>query len=107
MSVAGDIAFTFLACADLKRIWESLAMPSDPWGASVTDNHAAAEEFGRKFSEHCELLAASPEMGPARDELRHGIRSSLFDRYVIFYRVRGERVEVLRVMRAGRDRAAA
>lgn len=103
MSAPREMAFTFLACADLKRIWESIAMPSDMWGGTVSENLSAAEDFARKFSRHCELLAANPEMGPARDELLQRMRSSSFEKYVIFYRMHGERVEVLRVLRASRD----
>lgn len=103
MSTACEMAFTFLACADLKHIWESIAMPTDIWGARVSENLSAAEDFAEKFPRHCELLTANPEMGRARDELLHGMQSSSFQKYVIFYRVRGERVEVLRVLRDSRD----
>jgi toxin ParE1/3/4 len=103
MNTSREMAFTFLACADLKRIWESIAMPTDMWGGTVSENLSTAEDFAEKFARHCELLAANPEMGPARDELLDRMRSSSFQKYVIFYRMRGERVEVLRVLRANRD----
>jgi plasmid stabilization system protein ParE len=98
---ARSLAFTFLACADVKRIWEAIAMPSDPWGSEVSERLAAAEAFAQRFARHCDLLAESPDMGQPRDELVHGLRSSAFERYAVFYRVRGERVEVVRVLRAG------
>jgi plasmid stabilization system protein ParE len=97
------MSFTFLACADLKRIWESIAMPSDMWGGGVSENLSAAGDFAAGFSRHCELLAGNPEIGTARNELLDRMRSSAFQRYVIFYRLRGESLEVLRVLRAGRD----
>lgn len=103
MSASPEMAFTFLACADLKRIWESIAMPSDMWGGTDSENLSAAQDFARKFEAHCELLASNPEMGPARDELLDRMRSSSFQKHVIFYRMRGERVEVVRVLRASRD----
>ena len=103
MSAAGELVFTFLACADLRRIWEALAMPSDPWGGSVQANLARAEAFARGFSEHCRGIAGNPQAGRERDDLLHGLRSSAFERYLVFYRLRGERIEVLRVMRADRD----
>ena len=103
MSDSYEMVFTFLACADLKGIWESIAMPSDIWGATVTENHSAAEAFAAKFARHCELIASIPEMGLERDNLVHGMRCSSFQKYTIFYRMRGERIEVLRVLRAGAD----
>lgn len=107
MSARSDIQFTFLACADLKGIWQAIAMPTIPWGAAVPDNLAAAQSFAQEFAQHCELLGRSPELGLQRDELQHGIRSSAFQKYVIFYRMRGHCVEVVRVLRAARDIVAA
>ena len=107
MSPGANMAFTFLACADLKRAWETIAMPINPYGAGVAENLASADRFAHGFSRHCELIAANPELGPKRDELREGLRSSVFQSHVIFYRLRGERVEVLRVLRAKRDVEAA
>ena len=99
------LAFTFLACDDVRRIWEAIAMPSDPWGAEVSEKLAAAQAFADRLARHCELVAENPDVGPARDDLVHGLRSSAFERYALFYRVRGEMVEVVRVLRADRDAA--
>ena len=100
---ADGMMFTIPACADLKRIWESIAMPHNMWSASVANTLSAAEDFASNFARHCELLARNPEMGTEREELQNGWRSSTFRAYVIFYRIRGERVEVLRVLRASQD----
>jgi len=97
------LMFTFVACADLKRISESIATPPNLWSASASDNVAAAEEFASQFSHHCQLLAKNPQVGTERDELQLGLRSSSFRKYVVFYRIRGERLEILRVLRAGQD----
>ncbi|MBS0326067.1 MAG: type II toxin-antitoxin system RelE/ParE family toxin [Proteobacteria bacterium] len=95
--------FTFQACADLNEIWESMAMPSDPWGSGDAEHLAAARSFAEKLEQLCQLLVLHPEMGSVRDELKPGIRSVLLNRYVIFYRVRGNGVEVMRVLRASRE----
>lgn len=97
------LVFTFVACADLKRISESIATPPDLWSTSTTDNVAAAEDFASQFARHCEVLAKTPQLGTARDDLQQGIRSSSFRKYVIFYRVRGARLEVVRVLHAWQD----
>jgi toxin ParE1/3/4 len=100
MSEQPELQFTFLACADLKGIWEALAMPSDMWGATASENLAEAEKFSHQFAAHCQLLSRHPDMGLTRDELHHGVRSAPFLKYVIYYRVRADRLEVLRVLRA-------
>ena len=103
MSAPRDMRFTFLACADLRRICDALSMPTDMWGVTAAENAARAQAFAEKFKRHCELVAANPEMGADRQELLHGMRSSPFQKYVIFYRARGDAVEVVRVLRARRD----
>ena len=101
-----EIMFTFIACADLKRICEWIATSADRWGGTVAENRTAADQFAHRFSHHCELLAENPEVGSPRPELSSGIRSSSFERHVVFYRVRGEHLEVLRVLPAAKDAAA-
>ena len=103
MSATGEMLFTFIACQDLKRIWESIAIPTDVWRHTNSDNLAAAQGFATDFSRHCALLAKNPDLGLPREELLHELRSSTFEKYVIFYRLRGKSVEVVRVLRKTRD----
>lgn len=97
------MSFTFLAVADLRSICDAISMPTDMWGVTASQNLTRAKEFADKFARHCSLLAANPDLGADRGELLHGMRSSPFQKYVIFYRARGESVEVVRVLRATRD----
>jgi toxin ParE1/3/4 len=103
MEATSRMQFTFQACSDLNGIWESIAMPSDLWGSTNAEHLAAARSFADKLEELCQLLTLHPEMGPARNRLQEGIRSLLFQRYVLFYRIRGNCVEILRVLRATRE----
>lgn len=103
MEAASRMQFTFQACADLNEIWESIAMPSDLWGSTNAEHLAAARSFAEKLEQLCQLITLHPEMGPPRNRLQEGIRSLLFQRYVIFYRIRGNCVEVMRVLRATRE----
>jgi plasmid stabilization system protein ParE len=98
-----NILFTFQSCADLNDIWESIAMPRDMWGFSNADRLAAAEKFADRFERICELLPRHPEIGSNRDDLVAGVGSVAIEKYVLFYRVRGDSVEVLRVLRAALD----
>lgn len=100
MNAAQELNFTFVACADVRGIWQALSMPTDMWGRTADRNMARAEAFSRDFTAHCELLGRHPDLGVARDELHHGVRSSPFQKYVIYYRARAGRLEILRVLRA-------
>lgn len=103
MEAASRIQFTFQACADLNNIWESIAMPSDLWGSTNAEHLAVAHSFAEKLEQLCHLITLHPEMGPPRNILQEGIRSVLFERHVIFYRIRGHCVEVMRVLRATQE----
>jgi toxin ParE1/3/4 len=103
MIASSRMQFTFQACADLNGIWETIAMPSDRFGSTNSEHLAAANGFVDQFEQVCQLLTLHPEMGPPRHELQQGIRSLLFQRYVIFYRTRGNCVEIMRIIRAARE----
>ena len=77
-----EMQFTFQACEDLAAIWDSIAADAGAWHGSVSADRAAA----------------NPEVGQERNELLHGLRSSSLGRYTIFYRVRGDTLEVLRLL---------
>jgi plasmid stabilization system protein ParE len=103
MIASSRLQFTFQACADLNGVWETIAMPDDRFGSANTDPLAAAGGFVDQFEQACQLLTLHPEMGSPRHELQDGIRSLLFQRYVLFYRTRGNCVEIMRIIRAARE----
>lgn len=67
------------------------------------DNPAAAARFVATLERHCELLAAQPLAGRARDELAANLCSLTYGRYVIFYRALDDGIEVVRVLHGARD----
>jgi len=93
-----EIRFTFQACEDLSAIWDSIAADAGAWYSTPVGDRSAADAFAARLRHHVELLAASPEMGLERNELLHGLRSSSLSRYTLYYRVRGEVLEVLRLL---------
>jgi len=103
MKASPNIQFTFLACADLNEIWESIAMPRDMWGYAASENLSTAESFSLQFQRVCALLPDHPEIASNRDGLLAGVHSVLCNRYAIFFRNRGNCVEILRVLRATND----
>lgn len=78
-------------------------MPRHVWGSESEDGALAARDFATRFTHHCHLLGANPEVGQRRDDLLPGLRRSSFDIYSIFYRLRGDRLEVLRILGTRRD----
>ena len=66
-------------------------------------NPSAAERLAALLDERCQLLGQLPEMGCARDELVPGLRCIVVERYVLFYRVTANAVEIVRILHSSRD----
>ena len=105
MSDSAELQFTFLACDDLAGIWDSIASPIGLYETRDGGDAAATQAFVRDFTVHCELLTANPELGRNLDDLVFGVRSSAFQKYSVFYRVRSSSIVVLRLLRSSRDLA--
>ncbi len=69
----------------------------------ATDSPKAADSFTALLVEKFLLLTVQPEIGRRRSELQIGIRSLPVKKYVIFYRVNNEVVEVIRILGGQRD----
>lgn len=78
---------------DLTEIWLYIAAASA----------ANADRFLDLLFEKCHALCDHPEMGRPRDELLPGIRSFPVYRYVIFYRIDNDRIEIVRILSGYRD----
>jgi len=81
------------ARADLHEIWDYIA----------EDAIEAAARFVALVEGKCALLAGSPDIGRARDELAPGLRSFPVGKYVIFYRRAKGGLEIVRVLSGWRD----
>jgi toxin ParE1/3/4 len=66
-------------------------------------NPDAAERQATAFYEKGQLLAQFPELGRLRPEIAPQIRSTLVQPYVIFYRVVGDEIHILRILHGKRD----
>jgi len=90
------LAYTDFAKADLENIATYIAEES---GSSDV-----AEAFIVKLDEKCRRLISLPgTLGTARMELRHDIRSTPHRDYVIFFRYRGNLLEVVSIVHGSRD----
>lgn len=82
--------------ADLDDIWY--------YTATQSNSIKIADRLIDSISERFLLLADYPHIGRRRDEdLRPGLRSFPVGAYVIFYRLEGTEVLILRVVRGSRD----
>lgn len=72
--------------------------------AHESGNPPLARRFVDRLAGQCARLAALPGLlGRARPELRADIRSFAFRGYVIFFRYRADRLEVVSVLEGHRD----
>ena len=74
----------------------------DIWLYIAADNIDAADKLVDRFTELYEQLATNPEMGPAQEQYRKGLRCFPAGNYVIFYRPIDDGVEVYRVLHGAR-----
>jgi toxin ParE1/3/4 len=80
---------------DVQRIWAYIA----------EDSEAAARRLVEEFDEKFEFLGRNPRAGRAREDVAIGLRSFPCGEYLIFYRVMGARVAIVRVVHGRRDLA--
>jgi toxin ParE1/3/4 len=82
--------------SDLDEIWYYIAKAS----GSIEIADRVVDAIADRFF----LLARYPNMGRARDhDLRPGLRSFPVGEYMILYRVEGEDIVILRVLRGSRN----
>lgn len=87
------VLFTRAARDDLIDIWTHIA----------ADDPAAADGVLDKLDEVASYLIQNPEMGPARDDIRPGLRYLVSGSYLLLYRIVGDDVEIVRAVHGRRD----
>lgn len=81
---------------------------SDIWDYISRDNEDRATEFIQFIYRQCLVLVDMPRMGKNRaSDLCAGIRSYPVGKYMIYYRSRGARIEIVRILHSARDARAA
>jgi toxin ParE1/3/4 len=86
-------ALTPRARQDLEEIQDYIAQSSVRAATRLID----------AIEDKCRLLAQFPEMAPLCEEYAVGLRNSSVGKYVIFYRVIPNGIEVIRVLHGARD----
>jgi len=80
---------------ELDEIWEYTAIRSS--------SLEIADRLVDMITQHFSLIARHPGIGRQRDDLRPGYRSFVVGQYVILYRARESRVEIMHVIHGRRD----
>jgi toxin ParE1/3/4 len=75
----------------------------DIWDHIAADNAKAADAVLDRIDKSCLGLLDHPHLGPARDDIRPGLRYLIVGDYVILYRVLDDGVEIVRVVHGRRD----
>lgn len=81
------------AIEDMKAIVDYLA----------TRNIAAGEKFLEQFEKKCRYLVQFPKIGRTYQDIRPYLRGLPLDGYIIFYRLRENSTEIMRVVKGDRD----
>jgi Plasmid stabilization system protein len=89
----GSSVFSRRAREDLIDIWLHIA----------ADDPGAADRVLDRLELAAMNLIANPRMGPARDDIRPGLRYLVSDTYLILYRIAENGVEIVRVVHGRRD----
>ena len=87
-----DLRRTAQAEEDLINLWLYIAQ----------DNPDAADRLLNEIEDKCVLLAANPQLGPARPDNAPDCRSFPVGRYLILYRPIPDGIEVVRVVHGSR-----
>jgi len=75
----------------------------DIWLYIAEDQPINADHFLDRLETQVSKLAEFVDMGVARDELAEALKSFPVGRYILFYRVTQEGVELVRVLHSSRD----
>jgi len=78
-----------LAENDLLDIWE---YSYNKWGADQATEYLLQLEIGMQG------LTSNPNIGKSRTAVRDGYRSIQINRHVIYYRLKGELIDIVRVL---------
>ncbi|MCK5242229.1 type II toxin-antitoxin system RelE/ParE family toxin [bacterium] len=73
------------------------------WLYIAEENIKAADRFLEKIDKKIKMISRNPAMGIKRQELASQIRSLVADKYVVFYLIRKNQIDIIRVLHASRD----
>ncbi|TVT79325.1 type II toxin-antitoxin system RelE/ParE family toxin [Pseudomonas sp. H3(2019)] len=88
-----QLLFSAMAREDLQNVVRYIAR----------DNPARARTFVDELRQRCLLLVEQPDLGVAREDRARGLRMIAHGRYLIFYGLTEQNIQVERVLQGARD----
>lgn len=88
------LTFRPSARRDLEGIWD---LGRARWGVTQ------AEDYVRRIKNTLDLLTCHPEMGRSCEDIRAGYRKRPVGVHVVFYRLTGDTIEVVRILHQRMD----
>jgi toxin ParE1/3/4 len=73
------------------------------WLYIASDSIMGADKFIDFLYEKCTSLCSTPEIGRKREELLPGLRCLSAKRYLIFYRIKQNSIEIIRILSGYQD----
>ena len=73
------------------------------WATIADDDPAAADRMADRIADAGRKLAEWPYLGPAREDLRSGLRYFVVSPYLLFYRVTPDGVDIVRIVHGARE----
>lgn len=88
------VFFSPIAAADVQELYDFVS----------SEDATAADRLLGEIETSCASLGRHPRLGVARDDIMPGIRLIVVHHtYVVFYRIRNDEIEVVRVVHGKRD----
>ena len=75
----------------------------DLWVSIARENPRAADRIIERIERACSHLRDHPQLGPARPEIGLGARALIIERWIAFYKIDAEGVQIVRVVDGARD----
>ena len=88
-----SVKISALAEADLREVWSYVA----------ENNPAAADKLIKELLEKIRSLPRNPALGRDRSEIIINLRSLPVKKYVVFYLIAGDGIEIYRVLHSSRN----
>ena len=75
----------------------------DIWFYIAVDNQEKATELINTIKQTCRFLSENPEAGTKRDYLKQGLRHFSIKNRVIYYKIKTNNIEIVRILHGSRD----
>ncbi len=87
----------------IRRLPQAIRDVDQIFDRVAADNMAAARKLAERITHATGRLVDFPHSGTPRPDIDPGLRSIVVDRYLVFYRVGPDSVDIIRVVHGARE----